>query len=72
MQTPSARAYARTANGRASVLASIAAAQLALSSGIAAIVIGAAGAYGVALICAIKMRSSAGIKSAREHAGDRP
>ncbi|MGB8425963.1 MAG: hypothetical protein WCD88_09285 [Desulfobacterales bacterium] len=54
------------------MLASIAAAQLALSSGIAAIVIGAAGAYGVALICAIKMRSSAGIKSAREHAGDRP
>lgn len=70
--TPHARAYAWTANGCASVLASIAAAQLALSSGIAAIVIGAAGAYGVALICAIKMRSSAGIKSAREHRGERP
>jgi hypothetical protein len=59
LKTPSARAYAWTANGCASVLASIAAAQLALSQGIAAIVIGASAAYGVALICALKMRSSA-------------
>ena len=59
LTTPSARAYAWTANGCASVLASIAAAQLALSQGIAAIVICAAAAYGVALICALKMRSSA-------------
>ena len=64
LKTPSARAYAWTANGCASVLASIAAAQLALSQGIAAIVIGASAAYGVALICALKMRSSAAVKDA--------
>ncbi|MFZ0131174.1 MAG: hypothetical protein WAK95_01440 [Desulfobacterales bacterium] len=71
LPTPHVRAYAWTANGCASVLASIAAAQLALSSGIAAIVIGAAGAYGVALICAIKMRSSAGVKTTKGRTGAR-
>ncbi len=72
LPTPHARACAWTANGCASVLASIAAAQLALSSGIAAIVIGAAGAYGVALICAIETRSSTGVKITKERTGDRP
>ena len=67
LKTPSARAYAWTANGCASVLASIAAAELALSQGIAAIVIGAAAAYGVALICALMMRSSAAVKDASAH-----
>jgi hypothetical protein len=66
LKTPSSRAYAWTANGCASVLASIAAAQLALSRGIAAIVIGAAAVYGIALICALKMRSSTVVKKAKE------
>ena len=68
LKTPSSRAYAWTTNGCASVLASIAAAQLALSRGIAAIVIGAAAVYGVALICALKMRSSTGVKNASARA----
>jgi hypothetical protein len=72
LKTSSARAHAWTANGCASVLASIAAAQLALSLGIAAIAIGAAVAYGVALICALKMRSSPGVKNAREQIEKRP
>jgi spermidine synthase len=72
LKTPSARTYAWTANGCASVLASIAAAQLALSQGIAAIVIGGAAAYGVALICALKMRSSAGVKNSKEKIEIRP
>jgi predicted membrane-bound spermidine synthase len=72
LKTPSARTYAWTANGCASVLASIAAAQLALSRGIAAIVIGGAAAYGVALICALKMRSSAGVKNSKEKIEIRP
>ena len=55
-----------------SVLASIVAAQLALSRGIAAIVIGAAAAYGVALICALKMRSSAGVKNTNGSIERRP
>jgi hypothetical protein len=66
LKTPSSRAYAWTTNGCASVLASIAAAQLALSQGIAAIVIGAAAAYSVALICALSMRSSTVVKTAKE------
>jgi hypothetical protein len=66
LKTPSSRAYAWTANGCASVLASIAAAQLALSRGITAIVIGAAAVYSVALICALAMRSSTVIKTAKE------
>lgn len=72
LKTPAARAYAWTANGCASVLASIAAAQLALSQGIAAIAIGAAAAYGAALICALKMRSSAGVKNSKEKIEIRP
>jgi hypothetical protein len=72
LKTPSSRAYAWTANGCASVLASIVAAQLALSRGIAAIVIGAAAAYGVALICALKMRSSAGVKNTNGSLERRP
>lgn len=70
LKTPSSRAYAWTANGCASVLASIAAAQLALSRGIAAIVIGAAAAYGVALICAFKMRSLPDVKLQRSQQKD--
>jgi predicted membrane-bound spermidine synthase len=66
LKTPSSRAYAWTANGCASVLASIAAAQLALSRGIAAIIIGAAAAYSVALICALEMRSSALVNTAKK------
>jgi hypothetical protein len=72
LKTPSARTYAWTANGCASVLASIAAAQMALSQGIAAIVLGGAAAYGIALICALKMRSSAGAKNSREKIEIRP
>ena len=72
LKTPSSRAYAWTANGCASVLASIAAAQLALSRGIAAIVIGAAAAYSVALICALVMRSSTVAKTAKEQTERRP
>ena len=72
LKTPSSRAYAWTANGCASVLASIAAAQLALSRGIAAIVIGAAAVYGIALICALKMRSSTVVKNAKEQIERRP
>ena len=66
LKTPSARAYAWTANGCASVLASIAAVQLSLSRGIATIMIGAAAAYGVALFCALKMRSSTVVKNTKE------
>ena len=72
LKTPSARAYAWTANGCASVLASIAAVQLSLSRGIAPIMIGAAAAYGVALICALKIRSSTVVKKAREQMERRP
>ena len=72
LKTPSVRTYAWTANGCASVLASIAATQLALSQGIAAVVIGAAAAYGVALICALKIRSSAGVKNSKEKIEIRP
>ena len=72
LKTPSSRAYAWTANGCASVLASIAAAQMALSRGIAAIVIGAAAAYSVALICALGMRSSTVVKTAKENTETHP
>jgi len=72
LKTPSSRAYAWTANGCASVLASIAAAQLALSRGIAAIMIGAVAAYGVSLICALKMRSPPGSKMQKEKIERRP
>jgi len=72
LKTPSSRAYAWTANGCASVLASIVAAQLALSRGIAAIIIGAAAVYGIALICALVMRSSPVAKIAKEQPERRP
>lgn len=72
LRTASARTYAWTANGCASVLASIAAIQLALTQGIAAIVIGAAAAYGIALICAFRMRSSVVAKDTPGPASARP
>jgi hypothetical protein len=72
LKTPSSRAFAWTANGCASVLASIAAAQLALSRGIVAIVIGAAAAYSIALICALEMRSSTAVKTAKAQIERRP
>ncbi|MBW2197448.1 MAG: hypothetical protein JRF58_06225, partial [Deltaproteobacteria bacterium] len=49
LNLPSQRAYAWTANGCASVLASIASAQIALSFGISEILIGAISAYFLAL-----------------------
>ena len=56
LETPVDRAFAWTANGCTSVLASIAAAQLAISQGITAVLAGATLAYGAALICAVIMR----------------
>jgi len=50
LNLPSQRAYAWTANGCASVLASVASAQIALSFGISEILIGAISAYFLALI----------------------
>ena len=55
LRTPVDRAYAWTANGCTSVLASIAAAELAISQGITAVMTTAAVAYGAALICAVIM-----------------
>ncbi|MDH3567848.1 MAG: hypothetical protein OEM61_10925, partial [Desulfobacteraceae bacterium] len=49
LNLPSQRAYAWTANGCASVLASVASAQIALSFGISEILIGAISAYFLAL-----------------------
>jgi hypothetical protein len=56
LETPVDRAFAWTANGCTSVLASIAAAQLAISQGITAVLTSAALAYGVAWLCAVFMR----------------
>jgi predicted membrane-bound spermidine synthase len=56
--TPMDRAYAWTANGCTSVLASIVAAQVAISLGITAILVGATMAYGAALASALIMRKS--------------
>ena len=56
--TPMDRAYAWTANGCTSVLASIVAAQLAISLGITAILIGGTMAYGSALASALIMQKS--------------
>jgi len=50
LNLPSQRAYAWTANGCASVLASVASAQIALSFGISEILIGAISAYFLALV----------------------
>ncbi len=59
LRTPVDRAYAWTANGCTSVMASIIAAQLAISQGITAVMTTAAVAYGVALLCAVIMRQAA-------------
>jgi hypothetical protein len=59
LETPMDRAYAWTANGCTSVLASIAAAQLAISQGITAVLVGGTMAYGAALVSAVIMRRSA-------------
>jgi predicted membrane-bound spermidine synthase len=72
MKTASARAHAWTANGCASVLASIAAAQLALSQGVAAIVLAAAATYAVALVCAVKLRQAAGGRGSGANADRQP
>jgi hypothetical protein len=56
--TPVDRAYAWTANGCTSVLASIVAAQLAISQGLFAILVGGTLAYVTALVCALFMRQS--------------
>ena len=57
--TPMDRAYAWTANGCTSVLASIVAAQLAISLGITTILMGGTMAYGSALVSALIMLKSA-------------
>jgi hypothetical protein len=49
LNLPSQRAYAWTANGCASVLASVASAQIALSFGISEIIVGSISAYFLAL-----------------------
>jgi len=51
LSTPAERAYAWTSNGCASVLASVAAAQIAVSFGISTLAVSAAGAYIIALAC---------------------
>jgi len=48
LKIPSQRAYAWVVNGCASVLASVAATQIAISSGIKSILWGAVAAYGLA------------------------
>ncbi len=55
LRTPVDRAYAWTANGCASVLASIAAAEMAISQGITSVMTAAVVTYGVALLCAVIM-----------------
>ncbi len=59
LRTPVDRAYAWTANGCTSVLASIAAAQIAISQGITAVMTTAAVFYGAAVLCALFMRPAA-------------
>ena len=60
LQTPGERSYAWAANGCTSVLASIAAAQLAISMGLSSILTWGTAAYFVALICAAVMHRTAG------------
>jgi len=52
VRTPAERTYAWSANGCTSVLTSVAAAQVALAFGIAAIMLLAAVTYGITLVCA--------------------
>lgn len=59
VRSPAERTYAWSANGCTSVLASVAAAQAALTVGISAIMAGAVAAYGVTLICAVVVRRGA-------------
>jgi len=57
VDTPAERTYAWSANGCTSVLTSVAAAQMALAFGISTIMVLAAAAYTITLVCAVGSRA---------------